>query len=213
MRLVGLQRAALLSLFLSSAAACGGSGRGADGKESAGTLGTITATIGGRQLTWYVVSAAGGGARSTGGWLQLRSGRRAIAIAGFDTEHPPLASFQWDSDGMLTGYGDYHGSVLSVLVEVPAEPAPFSVSFPTSARTMSGVIYMLRASTSDPGAIHNLENGTLEVSEGRIDGDEARVEGTFAGTFQSLTGGDTVRITDGRFQASGLGPLQSGAAQ
>jgi hypothetical protein len=229
MRLVGLQPAALVCLFLSTAAGCGGSRKGADGGKSAqapdiptpanpssassATLGTITATIGGRQQTWYVVAAPiRGRQQATGGWITLGD-HRVIVLAGFDVERPPLESFEWGTDGTLLGYRDYTGSLLTVMVRVDGASWPGSIRFPGESGRSSSVIYLPRASTSDPGAIHSLEDGTLEVSEARIDGDEARVEGSFAGTFPSLAGGDAVRITDGRFQASGLGPLASMPAQ
>jgi hypothetical protein len=75
----------------------------------------------------------------------------------------------------------------------------------------AGVYFQRRADLDDVmNTTFWLTEGTLEVSAFAIYGDLARVEGTFSGTFRSEGTGETIRVTEGRFDVTdipGVGQL------
>jgi hypothetical protein len=178
---------------------------------STGTLGTLTANVNGTPHTWYIVAGeTASGTQASAGWFPRSRGGRAIAISGFDIDDPPLTTFEWNAEGQLTGYGSYTGSVLSLMVMVADNPGPTTITFPDDRGSGAAAIYMPQASGIDLSQLHLLSEGSLALSSIAFSGDEARLDGTFSGTFKAMSSGDTIRITDGQFHVAGLGRLRSG---
>lgn len=165
----------------------------------AGVIGTIEATVDGEAMTWYVVTGTvGGGAYSSGVWVG-EEGERQVVAGGFDTDDPPLDTFETNASGLAASYGSYDGSVMAFFVTEAAGTAPVTLTFPEAEGT-AGVYFQRRASLDDMvNSVLWLSEGTLELSRFSFEGGAARVEGTFSGTFTSMGTGGTVRVTDGRF--------------
>jgi len=196
-----------------TAAAPGVQAGGAGGPLT--TLGTITARLNGEPRTWYVV---GDGANDTGTWTELNPGERLIAVAGFDTATPPVASFTRDTAGRVTSYGGYDGSMLAIIVNVGADPQPFRSTIPFD--RYHSFVYVADARQLDPArgpegalrAIRIADTGTLEVTSIGFVGGRAFLEGTFSGTLNEAAPGSTpLAVTDLRFEAKNL--PQAGAAR
>lgn len=180
------------------------------------TLGTIEARLDGEARTWYVVTGdTRDPKRSAGSWYEPGPGERLIAIAGFDTETPPLQSFTRDASGRWTSYGDYDGSLFTMIFNVGPDPQPRRETFPPKGQhTIVYVAHAGKLDLSKPGvdiagmlaAMHDLQTGTLNVTAIRFDGDRASLEGTFSGTLEAPSG-DRITVTDGRFQARNLPKL------
>jgi len=180
------------------------------------TLGTIEARLNGDARTWYVVAGdTRDPRRSAGSWYEPRPGERLIAIAGFDTATPPLQSFTRDASGRWTSYGDYDGSLFTMIFNVGSDPQPRRETFPPKGQHT--VVYVAQAgklNLSKPGvdiksmlaAMHDLQTGTLNVTAIGFDGDRAFIEGTFSGTLEA-PGGNRMTVTDGKFQARSLPKL------
>lgn len=163
-------------------------------------LGTIRATVDGEAMTWYVVSGAvGGGAYSSAVWLG-EEGDRQVVAGGFDSDDPPLETFEINPGGMAASYGAYQGPVMAVFVTEAAGTAPLTLRFPEAEGT-AGAYFQRRATLDDmTNTVLWLSEGTLEVSSFAIEGGSARMEGTFSGTFRSLGTGETVQVSGGRFE-------------
>ena len=215
-RAVPIAVIALLGLWVP---ACGGASQATPGADStaaapsqtqargSGTLGTLHATVDGVERTWYVVSGPiQGREQATGGWLMV-GGRQAIAISGFDVEDPPFESFEWDAQGMLTGYGSYTGSVISVMVEVDSTSPSQTIRFPAEPGKFHAMTWLPRATTSDLSLMYLMAEGTIGVTRAAISAEGAILEGTFAGTFRSIDASSSISITGGRFETRLLGPL------
>lgn len=182
----------------------------ADPGRSGDVLGTLEATVDGESGTWYVVSGSlGGQPYASGLWMDMGDERQVLA-GGFDTADPPLDTFERDADGMPVSYGDYQGSVLSVVVPEGSVAAPFVVRFPTEDASAASVFYQPVATLDDVTAgTYWLAEGTLEVKAVTVEGGVARMEGTFAGTFRSMAGGEAIEMTGGRFAVERLPSLAS----
>jgi hypothetical protein len=168
-------------------------------------LGTIQATVDGQAMTWIVVSGTvEGRPYSSAAWMGEEPGERQIVAGGFDTMDPPLHTFRRSPGGMFSSFGDYQGSVMSLFVTEAAGPAPMTLTFP-AAEGDAGVYFQRRADLDDVmNTTFWLTEGTLEVSAFAIYGDLARVEGTFSGTFRSEGTGETIRVTEGRFDVTDI---------
>jgi hypothetical protein len=185
-------------------AAGAGAAAGASTQSPAGTrvLGTIRATIAGTPRSWHVVAGPSQSrAYASGVWMEVGSSRMIVA-GGFDTERPPLDTFTWDANGMPTSYGDYAGSTILVNLTVGANPAPFQLTFPPE--TTPAVMYSTRATLDSLNYTFSIEKGTVDVTSVSIANGLASASGTFAGTLKQLTGTDTIEVTDGSFDVSGL---------
>jgi hypothetical protein len=174
-------------------------------------LGTIQATMDGQAMTWIVVSGTvEGRPYASAVWMGEEPGERQIAAGGFDTMDPPLHTFRRSPGGMFSSFGDYQGSVMSLFITEAAGSAPMTLTFP-AAEGDGGVYFQRRADLDDVmNTTFWLTEGTLEVSAFAIYGDLARVEGTFSGTFRSEGTGETIRVTEGRFDVTdipGVGQL------
>jgi hypothetical protein len=175
-------------------------------------LGTIEATVDGQATQWYVISGSTGGRPYASGlWMGADEGERQIAAGGFDTPDPPLDTFERDEGGTAVSYGDYRGSVLSVVVSEALGAAPFEVRFgPDQDVSEASVFYQPVATLDD--VMNNtywLANGSLAVTALAIAGDVAHLAGTFSGTFRSLGTGEAVEIRDGRFDIRDLPSLEA----
>lgn len=173
-------------------------------------IGTITADVNGEPHTWYVVTGESGGRPyGSAAWVEMAPGRRMVTVGGFDTPDPPLETFTRDARGTPTSYGDYDGSLLAVVVEIPESGTSVSVTLPGQPQ-MSGVSYQPRASLQNVTATTQMMyQGTLDVSRVEIVDGLAVVEGTFRGAFRSMTGSEHVRITNGRFEIEGIPPIEA----
>ena len=79
------------------------------------TLGTIRGTLNGEERTWYVVEGSSQAKPySSATWYEI-GGERIVAVGGYDTEAPPLDTFEFDMATGAASFGDYQGSVLVLL--------------------------------------------------------------------------------------------------
>jgi hypothetical protein len=166
-------------------------------------LGTIEATVDGQAMTWIVVSGTvEGRPYASAVWMGGGPGERQVVAGGFDTMDPPLHTFRLDVGGMATSYGDYRGPILALFITEAAVAAPVRLAFP-DAEGKAGVYFQRRADLDDVmNTSFWLTEGTLELAAFAFYGDLARVVGTFSGTFRAEGTGETVRVTDGRFDVT-----------
>lgn len=175
-------------------------------------LGTIQATVEGQAVTWHVITGSiGGEPYASALWMGEAQGERQIAAGGFDTPDPPLATFERSEDGMPISYGDYRGSVMSIVVSEALGAPPFTVRFgPDSDVSEASVFYQPEASLDDiMNTTYWLADGSLEVTGMAIDGDVARLEGTFSGTFRSMGTGEEIEIDGGSFSIRDVPSLEA----
>ena len=169
-------------------------------------LGTIEATVDGDSRTWYVVAGeASDGPYASGIWMEMSSGRYTVVIGGLDDRDPPIHTFS-RSDLSNLSLGDYDGSTLALSVEIPEGGGPASFSVPGSGEGGVTVMYMPVASVDfeDMSGMYQMVEGSLTLEEGGVSAGEARARGTFSGTFESMAGGGSVTITEGRFDVEAL---------
>ncbi len=164
--------------------------------------GTISATVDGRTVTWYVVAGTSQGRRyASGAWLTAGDDR-AVSIGGFDTTTPPLDSFGWEGN-MPSSFGDYTGSLIQILIPVRTG-APYRIAFPLEdAAALTSVMYMPKAML-DPAGMWQMVEGTLEVASVTVDGGLASAEGTFTGALERFGGGERLTVREGRFRVRSL---------
>ena len=167
-------------------------------------LGTIEASVDGRTMIWYAVSGTvGEGPYASAVWVG-EPGERHVAAGGFDTREPPLESFERDDTGMAASYGSYTGPIMALFVLEAAVTAPAVLTFP-EAEGRAGVYFQRRADVDDIiNTTFWLTEGTLEVSTLAFPGGEARLQGTFSGTFSNMGTGEEVEVTGGRFDVTGI---------
>jgi hypothetical protein len=171
-------------------------------------LGSIEATVDGEPGTWYVVSGAiQGEPYSSGFWLQDEPGRWTLQLLAFDTVTPPLDTFERGAFGGPASYGTYTGSSVLLNFELAVEPAPspFTLTFPSEAPI--AVTYASRAAVDSLDSTYAIREGSFSVTSAAAADGLASVSGTFEGTFSGMTGPDTVAITAGRFDITGVPSL------
>jgi hypothetical protein len=170
-------------------------------------LGTVQATVDGTVRTWYVVSGTSGGRPYASGlWQEVMPGRRLIILGGYDTQTPPLETFEWEK-GMPRSYGSYTGSTIGLVLNVGATPAPYRARLP-HAGTQSDSVLFAHVATLDVRATFMMKQGQIDVTAVSIAGGLASATGTFAGTLARMMSEDaTVTVTNGRFEVSGMPDL------
>lgn len=182
------------------------------GTTSVARVGTFEATIDGERHTWYSVSGTSGERPyDSSAWLELPGGESLITAGGFDTPTPPMTTFEWGENGMPTSFGDYRGSTVGVAISSGDGTAPFSVEFPDGAaqslvsfQPVADLEMMMQTSFL-------LQDGTLQVTVFEISDGLAHVQGTFSGTFSTLSGAESVEITDGSFDVREIPGLTTSA--
>lgn len=170
-------------------------------RRGAAVLGTIEATVDGARMEFYIVAGeVRGEPYASAAWHEPREGRVVAAIGGLDTPTPPLETFA--RGAAATSFGDYHGPVLSLALDMSADPRPFTVELPSDDNA-STVIFMPEATVDDLELMFLLESGVVSVSEVALASGHLRAVGTFSGTVRSMGSGETVEIADGRFSFEG----------
>jgi len=165
-------------------------------------LGTIQATVDGAGMEFYIVAGEiRGKPYSSAAWHEPRDGRLLAAVGGLDTTTPPLETFARGGAGP-TSLGDYHGPVLSLALDMSADPSPFTVALPSDDNA-SMVVFMPEATVDDLDLMFLLEKGVVSVSAVALSSGQLRAVGTFSGTVRSLGSGETIEISDGRFSFEG----------
>lgn len=189
---------AFVSLWLFPVTACGQS---ADPGGS-GTLGTIRATVDGEERTWYVVQGSSRGRPySSAMWFETE-GERLITVGGYDTDSPPLDTFEFDIASGEISFGDYRGSSMVLLVGVFEGSSTARIEIPSDRPFTVG--YMPVVSDDMLTGTYMIATGAIEVIEASFDGNEASVRGAFRGTLEKMDGSGGVEVEDGRFEASGI---------
>lgn len=127
-------------------------------------------------------------------------------VGGFDTDNPPLHSFERDAAGRFISYGDYKGSLLELAVEMSPEPSPVKVDFPARGEKVYAIVYAPQISDG-LSQLYSAEEGRLEVTAVGFEGWRAYLKGTFSGTFHSKEG-KPLTITDGQFSVRDIPKLE-----
>ena len=167
-------------------------------------LGTIEATIAGEPTEFFVISGdMRGQPYASATWFEPEEGKIMLAVGGLDTPTPPLDTFESGPSGTPVSFGDYDGPALSLVIEVDADPEPFSMDLPAD-ENMSSAVYMSVASVGDMNTAFMLASGSLNVTQIQRSGRRMSVEGTFSGTVRSMGDGTEIEIRDGRFSASNI---------
>lgn len=171
-------------------------------------LGTIEATIDGRAGTWHIVAGeAGGRPYSAALWYEPDEESTWGVVGGFDTPTPPVETFRFGPAGMFESYGEYRGSIFTMVLATAGDPGPFRLELP-SFDNSSSVIYLRQATLEDLTQMYSMEAGVLNVTRMSVSGGRLSAEGTFSGTFENPEGA-TVTITDGRFSVEGAPHLDT----
>lgn len=177
-------------------------------ERPATVLGTIEATVDGEAHTWYVVEGESGGKPyASGVWMGPTDEGRTVSAGGYDTDDPPLDSFEWSAQGFPLSFGDYQGSTFNVMVKVPEGSSSLEVELTGASGDFEALVSWQPVATLENPMESTwvMTAGTLRVSDVAIEDGRARMEGTFSGTLGRMDGqGPTVQVADGRFRISGL---------
>lgn len=166
-------------------------------------LGTLDATIDGQRTEFYIVAGdIRGEPYASAAWHEPDEERILLMVGGLDTPSPPLDTFEHGANGQPVSFGEYDGPVLSLLIQLTPEPQPFASSLPDDS-SMSGLVYMSRASLDDTSVMYLIYSGSLDVSNVSLSNQRMSAEGTFSGRFRSMGTGEEIEITDGRFMVEG----------
>lgn len=173
------------------------------GSETPGVMGTIEATVDGEARTWYVVEGtARSGAYASAVWIDGGDDAgRIVSVGGYDTDQPPIETFESDMRSGTMSFGDYEGSAFVLSVPVPGDGASFSVDLDPSGGAM--VAYLPRAST-DMSSMLTSASGSLEVTRATFDAETVRLTGSFSGTLRQMQGDGEMRVENGRFDVAGI---------
>ncbi len=167
-----------------------------------GLLGTIEATIDGESAEFYVVAGEiRGDPYAAAVWYETGDGRIMLALGGLDTPTPNLDTFQQGQAGTPVSFGDYEGPVLSLVLDLAAEPEPVTLELPAGDNA-SSLIYMPRATVDDLTAMYMAASGSLELTEVTLSEGILTAAGSFSGTVRSMGSGEEVEITAGAFAVS-----------
>lgn len=166
-------------------------------------LGTMEATVDGESRTWYVVSGeAQDGPYASGVWMESEE-RRTLVVGGLDAEDPPIETFSRGGAATTASLGDYEGSALTVLVELPeGGSGRYAVSEGSGATVQ--VVYMPDAGRMDPASMYHMVEGVVEIEAAEVADGHASARGTFSGTLEPLRGGEGIPVTEGRFEVRSL---------
>ncbi|MFW6083589.1 MAG: hypothetical protein ACODAA_00060 [Gemmatimonadota bacterium] len=215
---------ALASLFVlllaSSLAGCGDAGDagGADSgnEQTEGTaaetgssgdvdvLGTIEAEVDGEARTWYVVEGSVRGEPYASGMFMPGGGSRLVTLGGFDTDDPPLDSFQTDAAAGDISLGDYEGSAINISVDIPDDQASLEVELSGMSGT-SAIAYMPVATTEDVmSSALFAQSGSIRIEDAEFDEARGSLRGTFSGELSLVDGSRTATISNGRFSVEDI---------
>jgi len=170
-----------------------------------GVLGTLEARFDGRPVKFYIVAGEiRGQPYASAAWHEPAEGRLLVTVGGFDTPDPPLDTFQQGGEGgPPPSLGDYDGPLLNLVLDLPADPEPFSVSFPNDASSTT-VLYLPKASVDGSEPMYFLTSGRMDVAEVARAGGRVRARGTFSGTLQGPGADGAIEVTEGRFTMEGV---------
>ena len=202
----------LIPLWLAPITACGQSGEQAETQPAAdrtvgaqpaggdGALGTIRATVDGEQRTWYVVQGSSRG-RPYASAIWFEDGDvRLVSVGGYDTDSPPLDTFEFDTASGEVSFGDYQGSGMQILVSVSEGSSTVRVEIPSE----PGLFWVGYIPVASFDVIYGMTTGSIEVTEASFDGSQASVRGTFSGTLEKSDGSGSIQVENGSFEASGI---------
>ena len=151
-----------------------------------------------------VAGQASDGPYAAGVWLERSDGGHIISLSGLDVEDPPIQTFsRGGGDASRMSMGAYDGSAMTMGVTVHLDALPLRISLPDD-EGQGTVIFLPVVDVSDTSGMLVMRSGRLEVEEAAITGGKARLRGTFSGTLAPMQGGDTMEVTDGRFEVEGL---------
>lgn len=177
--------------------------RSAGGSSGIEVLGTIQATVDGESRTWYVVNGeTGNGRYASALWMEWDEGERMVTVGGYDTDDPPIDTFESDLATGSLSFGDYDGSAIVLSFPAASDESSLSVALPDSEGDTT-LAYMPVATTELAG-IYLAEGGSLEVRNVSFDGATVRLEGRFEGVFRTVEGDGPIRIEDGRFEVANV---------
>lgn len=190
------------------AAAAGGAANGAaagiQAAVRAPTLGTIQANVESEPHTWYVVAGeAADGPYASGTWMKSPEGRYMLSLGGLDWENPPISTFHRGGDTGEMSMGEYRGGAFTVTVQLGLSDVPASFTLPDDEQRAGAIFAPVLDMTNMTNALV-MVSGTVQVTELEISRTTLDARGTFSGTFEPLTGGDALVITDGRFEVRDL---------
>jgi hypothetical protein len=178
----------------------------ATGEEAAadGVLGTIQAELDGKAHTWYIVEGQVRGEPYASGMFLSHGEGHTVSLGGFDTGRPPLNSFQTDIAAGNVSFGDYKGSAFNLTITIPAGQSSIRAEVSRGSAN-AALAYMPEASLDDvmAGTLFS-QSGSIEVEAAEFRGSAGALTGTFAGELALMDGSKAVRVTNGRFQVTGL---------
>lgn len=165
------------------------------------TIGTIEATLGGEEKTWYVVTDDVNEAANGAIWMILPGGDGATATAALGGFESTEVVFSRDPDTGHPGVAG-EGSQLVISFEFPLNARNAEINLPAAGPNSSSLILLPR--TGDYSRMHGMDRGTISVS--RIEANKAGssiFEGTFSGRVVDRTGEEIGEISNGRFKVDG----------
>lgn len=167
-------------------------------------LGTIEADVDGEARTWYVVEGTVRGEPYASGMFISSDGSRLVTLGGFDTDDPPLDSFQTDAGAGNISLGDYEGSAINISVDIPNDRTSLQVELSGMSGT-SAIAYMPVATTEDVmSSALFAQSGSIRVEEAQFDETRGSLRGNFSGELSLVDGSRSATITNGRFSIEGI---------
>ena len=164
--------------------------------------GTITATIDDQDQTWYPAEGTSATDRpyASSAWIDVADGRVTVSLGGFDTEDPPIGTFEYDPETFAQSYGTYTGSVIAVMVSLDRDATSLDADLSDPSAGHS-VVFMRTASVDVSGA-YIASGGRIEVTDVRWHGDLVDLRGRFRATVTKLDQSDALDIVSGTFDVS-----------
>lgn len=164
-------------------------------------LGTIRATVDGAARTWYVVDGqAKRGRYASAVWHAPEEDERMLNVGAYDTERPPLHTFDVEADDR--SFGEYEGSTIGIIFSVPNGAGSLSADL-ADPGAEAALLYMPVA-TFEMSGVYFADEGSLEVSELSFEDGKARLTGRFEGLLLTPEGAGPIRIEDGRLEVAGI---------
>lgn len=165
-------------------------------------IGTIRATLGGEERTWYVLAATVDGEQKPSAiWTIPDEGsdERMALIGGYDTEDVPFETFEGAPDQVQSnfGTGEYEGSLLNISFAFSPGESSASFGFPGAD---ANVVYVSDVSLDALTGMYSLEEGELAVTTIDAQRDGARFAGSFSGTLTAMDQSRSIQVIDGRFE-------------
>lgn len=182
----------------------GGTAAEAGSSGDVNVLGTIEAEVDGEARTWYVVEGTVRDEPYASGMFIPGGGSRLVTLGGFDTDDPPLDSFQTDVAAGNISLGDYEGSAINISVDIPNDQTSLQVELSGMSGT-SAIAYMPVATTEDVmSSALFAQSGSIRVEEAQFDETRGSLRGTFSGELSLVDGSRSATITNGRFSVEGI---------